>query len=387
MQEPGDFLRILVIGLGTAGSKIADLIAAPSGRSSRCSGIHALAVDNDPTILDNLSNIERKAKFYFPKDDISNPELLTTNFTIDEVKAMLRTVDAKGHDAILLCAGLGGGLIDLVPHLVQIIRETMFEPVFGLVTMPADEEGEYRLKKAATAMHKIRRLLDGVIVFDNNLWLKKAKEQNEAAVQQKNQGISEIILPSGSPEKPEFNPYDFINQTIARRIRLLIQAGEVNEVAPQMVLDTREILNTITGMDLITIGLSDEPLGERGRLSLFKHKEESIVSRQNRAGRIVNLAERAVFRDISAYCELASARKALILLSGPEEELSMKGFMAVRKWIDESIDGFELRSGDNPIASRYASHVSVLILLSGVRAVQRVQELDQLVPQSEEKSG
>ena len=65
----------------------------------------------------------------------------------------------------------------------------------------------------------------------------------------------------------------------------------------------------------------------------------------------------------------------------------MKGFMAVRKWIDESIDGFELRSGDNPIASRYASHVSVLILLSGVRAVQRVQELDQLVPQSGEKSG
>ena len=378
----GDFLRLLVLGLGTAGSRIADLIAEPSSRSARCAGVHAIAVDNDPVVLDNLTNVERGAKFYFPKDDICSPELLTTNFTIDEVNATLRTYDAKGHDAVLLCAGLGGGLIDLVPHLVQIIRETMFEPVFGLVTLPADEEGEIRLKKAAFDMRKIRRLLDGVFVFDNQLWLKKVREQTEAENQQRNQGISEIIRTPGTPEKPVTDPYDLINQQIARRVRLLIQAGEVNEVAPQMVLDTREILNTITGMDLITLGLADEPLHERSRISLFRQKEESIVSRQNRAGRIVNLAERAVYRDISAYCDLSTARKALILLSGPEEELSMKGFMAVRKWIDDSIDGYELRSGDNPVTARQAARVSVLIVLSGLQRVDRVEELNRLIPEN-----
>jgi cell division GTPase FtsZ len=52
--------------------------------------------------------------------------------------------------------------------------------------------------------------------------------------------------------------------------------------------------------------------------------------------------------DISAYCDFTTAKKALILLSGPEDELSMKGYMAVRKWIDESIAGYEMRAGDIP---------------------------------------
>jgi len=374
-------MRLLVLGLGTAGSRIADAIAEPASRTSRGTAVHAIAVDNDPKVLDNLINIERSAKFYFPRDDICSPELLTTNFTIDEVKATLHTYDAKGHDAVLLCAGLGGGLIDLIPHLVEIIRETMYEPVFGLVTLPSDEEGEERLKRAATNMRKIRKILDGVIVFDNQLWIDKVREQMEATAQQKVQGISEKFWAPGSVEKTEEDPYTLVNHHIAHRIRLLIQAGEVHDTAPQMVLDTREILNTITGMDLITIGLAEETLSERSRIHLFRQKEESIVNRQERAARIVKLAERAVYREISAYSDLSTARKALILLIGPEEELSMKGFMAVRKWIDDSINGWELRSGDSPCTARQGTHVAVLIILSGLENLPRIQELDRLLPE------
>lgn len=183
----------------------------------------------------------------------------------------------------------------------------------------------------------------------------------------------------GTPEKISTDPYDIVNRHIAQRIQLLIQAGEVQDTPPQMVLDTREILNTITGMDLITIGLADEPLNDQSRMGFFRQKEESIVYRQERAGRIVKLAEKAVFRDISAFCELSSARKALILLVGPEEELSMKGFMAVRKWVDDSINGYELRSGDSPVSARHGTHVAVLIVLSGLNEIPRVSELDQLI--------
>lgn len=370
-------MRLLVIGLGTAGSKIANEISEPSGRSSRGAVVHAIAVDNDPEVLEKLTNIERHAKIYFPKDSISSPELLTTSFTIDEVKATLNKFDARGQDAVLICAGLGGGLIDLVPHLVTIIRETMFEPVFALVTLPMADEGPVRLKNAARNLHQIQKILDGIIVFDNQLWMDKARDQIEAAIQQKGQAVSDRFWIPGTYEKTGTDPYDLINHHIARCIKLLIQAGEVNGTAPQMVLDTREILNTITGMGLITIGLADEPLGERNKISFFKQQEESLVHRQEKAGRIVRLAERAVYRDISSYCDLSSARKALILLIGPEEELSMKGFMAVRKWIDDSINGYELRSGDNPVSSRPGAHVGVLILLAGLTSIARVSELDQ----------
>ncbi|NLL11249.1 MAG: hypothetical protein GX268_10275, partial [Methanomicrobiales archaeon] len=168
-------MRLLILGLGTAGSKIADAIIRPSRHSDRCSDLHAIAVDNDPEVLENLVHIGEEAKFYFPKDDIESPELLTTRFTIDEVKAKLKGFDIGTHDAILVCAGLGGGLVSLVPHLVSIIRETMFEPVFALVTIPAEDEGESRLIRAMKNLQMIKPLVDGIIIFDNQLWLDKVR--------------------------------------------------------------------------------------------------------------------------------------------------------------------------------------------------------------------
>jgi tubulin-like protein CetZ len=368
-------MRLLILGLGTAGSRIADAIIKPSGRSSRCSDLHAIAVDNDPDILEHLANIDEEAKFYFPKDDIEAPELLTTRFTIDEVKSKLKGYDVGTHDAVLVCAGMGGGLVSLVPHLVSIIRETMYEPVFALVTIPSEEEGEKRLIRAMKNLQMIRSLVDGVIIFDNQLWLDKARGELLEGAIQKGTGKAEKFWLQGTPEKKEIEPYDIVNRHIARRIRLLVNAGEIQQGAPQTVLDSREILNTITGMSLITIGLAEEELPDTGKISIMKHRGDSRVGRQERAARIVKLAEKAVFREISAYCDFSTAKKALILLSGPEEELSMKGYMAVRKWIDESIDGFEMRSGDNPIPSRYSNRVSVLIAFSGLSTVTRVQDL------------
>ncbi|PWR73558.1 tubulin/FtsZ family protein [Methanospirillum stamsii] len=368
-------MRLLIIGLGTAGSKIADAIVRPSGSSSRCSDLHAITVDNDPDVLEHLNYIDEEAKFYFPKDNIDNPELLTTRFTIDEVKSKLKGFDVGTHDAILLCAGLGGGLVNLVPHLVSIIRETMYEPVFSLVTIPAEEEGETRLIQAMKNLQMIRPLVDGVIIFDNQLWLDKARGEMQDTLMQKETGLSEKFWLPGTSEKENLGPFDLVNRHIARRIRILINAGEIQKGAPQTVLDSREILNTITGMSLITIGYAEEELPDSGKISILRQRNESRVGRQERAARIVKLAERAVFREISAYCDFTTAKKALILLSGPEDELSMKGYMAVRKWIDESIDGFEMRSGDNPVSARYMNHVSVLILFSGLPTVTRVQDL------------
>ena len=368
-------MRLLILGLGTAGSKIADAIIRPSRHSDRCSDLHAIAVDNDPEVLEKLVHIGEEAKFYFPKDDIESPELLTTRFTIDEVKAKLKGFDIGTHDAILVCAGLGGGLVSLVPHLVSIIRETMFEPVFALVTIPAEDEGETRLIRAMKNLQMIKPLVDGIIIFDNQLWLDKARGELTETILQKPPGLSEKIWLPGTVEKVNITPYDLVNRHIARRIRLLVHAGEIQKYTPQTVLDSREILNTITGMSFITIGLAEEDLPEYSRTSIIRHRSESRVGRHERAARIVKLAEKAAFRDISSYCDFSTARKALILLSGPEEELSMKGFMAVRKWIDESIDGFEMRAGDIPISSRQSARVSVLIIFSGLKTVTRVQEL------------
>ncbi len=367
-------MRLLIIGLGTAGSRIADAIIQPSDRSLKSNTIHAITVDNDPDVLTALRNINDEGKFYFPRDDVNSPELLTTNFTIDELSEKIKTFDNGQYDAFLLCAGLGGGLIDLVSHLVSIIRESMFEPIFGLFTLPLESEGDKRLKLAITALEEINQTLDGVIIFDNELWYERALEEIKLAEEQKPTGFAEKLKARSNGEKI-IHPFQIINNTIARRIRMLVDAGEIQGEIPETVLDTREILNTITGGGYIAIGLSEDELPDKNLRDIFKSKEPGLVHRQEKAGRIIRLAERSIFREISTNCDLTTAKKALILLSGPEEELSMKGFMAVRKWLDESIDGFELRSGDFPISPRQAQKVSVLIVLSGLTHIERIENL------------
>ena len=52
----------------------------------------------------------------------------------------------------------------------------------------------------------------------------------------------------------------------------------------------------------------------------------------------------------------------------------MKGFTTVQNWLDRTIAGFELRSGDYPVDAR---RVGVVVLLAGLGNVPRVTELRQ----------
>jgi hypothetical protein len=103
---------------------------------------------------------------------------------------------------------------------------------------------------------------------------------------------------------------------------------------------------------------------------------------QKKASRIVELAKQAIYHDISAPCDLTSAQKALILVAGPSHELSMKGYMTVRKWIDRSIAGLETRSGDYPVTS--TRFVAIIIMLTGLKNIPRIEELKEIRAQYRE---
>lgn len=102
--------------------------------------------------------------------------------------------------------------------------------------------------------------------------------------------------------------------------------------------------------------------------------KDFIQGSQEKAARIISLAKKAVYEDVSVPCDLTSADKALVLIAGPSAELSMKGFQTVRKWIDRSIAGLEMRSGDYPVKS--TSFVGIIIVLSGLTNIPpRVEEI------------
>jgi len=388
-------MKILVIGLGTGGSRIADQMMSID-RQQQQTHVNAIVVDNDPDILEKLQNIDISGKFYFPKDNLEDPTSLTTDLTIEEVSAKLRAWDARSCDMILIVCGLGGSLVHLIPAMMTVIKQSFMEPVFGLAILPENAATPEQLRSAVSQLDLLEEHLQGIIPLDNQFWLNKAQIAEPGLRPLRQSRITDHILHGGAVEIPAFDPYDYVNHAIAKRILILAQAGDISRTPPEMVLDTQEILQTISGMRYIALGYAETELTleksfkgleklpfeklplDKLSFDKFRQKEQSLVLKHERASRMVSLAEQAVYRDITVECELSSAKKALVLVTGPIEELSMKGFMAIRKWISESIQGYELRSGDSP-TSKDEKHCGILVLLAGIAVPPAVMKLRERV--------
>jgi tubulin-like protein CetZ len=381
-------MRIIAIGLGGAGCRIVDSLYATDRKSSKIACIQALAVDVDETTLTQLKGMPDSAKLFFETFDPENPNTPggtgpTATIDIAEIISRVNNFESSETDAIFICCGLGGSMADIVPHIITGLRSSLVEPIFGLVTLPCLAEGERRSAKAADDIDILSPLLDGMILFDNETWYKKTKERAAKHVK-KEKGIAQML--GFGKEEPEISPelatYRLLNEGIVRRISLILKAGEFRADGgidlAEVVLDSGEVLNTMKGMGFITIGYAVERLPSNPLAFLSYLKPAGIFNEESkkRASRIVELAKQAIYHEISTPCDMTSAHKALVLVAGPSHELSMQGFMTVRKWIDRSIRGLETRSGDYPVMN--TKNVAIIIMLTGLENIPRVNEIREI---------
>jgi cell division GTPase FtsZ len=388
-------MRILAIGLGGAGGRIVDMLYRADRHSSKVACVEALAVDVDADSLSQLTNLPEGSKIFFPPVDITNPQdapdaAPTATVDVNEMTARVHTLSSGETDAIMICTGLGGGLIDTAPRLIAALRATMVEPIFGLVTLPCLAEGERCSAKAADDIETLSPMLDGVILFDNETWYKKIKSQEKSLAREDRSFATRIGLKKKPARilSPVQRMYILLNEAIVRRISLILRAGEFKadggiELA-EVVLDAGEVLNTMRGMGFITIGYAVEQLPRRPLDFLKKLRPGGFFAdeHQKKTSRVIELAKQAIYHDVTTPCDLTSAQKALILVAGPSHEISMKGYMTVRKWIDRSIAGLETRSGDYPVTS--TRFVAIIIMLTGLKNIPRIQELKDIRTQYRE---
>ncbi|MCM2465553.1 tubulin/FtsZ family protein [Methanoculleus oceani] len=368
-------MRVLTIGLGGAGSRIVDNLYDHDRRSRICC-MNAVAIDIDPNSLLQLRYLPDPARIFFPRVDIADHAEVTDVIDIEEVMTRLQSLDTMEIDAILLCCGLGGSVIDIAPPIIEEIRKSYVEPIFALAILPCLEEGKRVSAKAADDLDVLQGLADAVILFDNETWSQKIRAAI-AAAEAENTGVMSQLRQTPGASDPR-SQYNMLNERIARQIGLLLRAGEFNEFGldvAEIVLDAGEVLNTLKGNGFVAVGYAAERL-PTGWLN-FLHRRQSlkyfIEGSQEKAARIISLAKKAVYDEVSVPCDLTSADKALVLIAGPSAELSMKGFQTVRKWIDRSIAGLEMRSGDYPVKN--TSFVGIIIVLSGLSNIPRVEEL------------
>jgi tubulin-like protein CetZ len=381
-------MRIVAIGLGGAGCRIVESLYSTDRKSSKVACIQGLAVDVDESTLKQLTALPESSRLFFPAMDptISNRERSTgSTATIDiaEIISRMNNLESGETDAILICVGLGGSMADIAPHVITGLRSSIVEPIFGLVTLPCLAEGEKRSAKAADDVDILSPLLDGMILFDNETWYRKTKALKATLAKKEKSLAHRLGFAKAEPElSPELATYQLLNEGIVRRISLILRAGEFKADGgidlAEVVLDSGEVLNTMKGMGFITIGYAVERLPSNPLAFLSQFRPQGVFDEENKkkASRIVDLAKQAIYHEVSTPCDMTSAHKALILIAGPSHELSMKGFMTVRKWIDRSIAGLETRSGDYPILN--TKNVAIIIMLSGLENIPRLSELREI---------
>jgi cell division GTPase FtsZ len=222
-------MRILALGLGGAGCRIVNSLYTTDQRSSKVVCVQALAIDVNADTLAQIGGLPDNAKLFFPPIDPEiqiekNGESQTATIDIGEIVARIQNIEIGETDAIFVCCGLGGSMVDVAPHIIAALRSSITEPIFGLVTLPCLAEGERHSAKAADDLDMLTPLLDGIILFDNETWYKKIKAQ-KSTLTKKEKGLAEKLgFRKREPEiSPELATYLLLNQGIVRRISLILK--------------------------------------------------------------------------------------------------------------------------------------------------------------------
>jgi cell division GTPase FtsZ len=369
-------MRVLLVGVGGAGCRLVDSIIGhdKKSRSPRCTD--GVAVDRDADSLNALENLPLEQRIYYqPLDPGHNGGCLPN----DLVVTRLQVLNPGDIDAFFICAGIGGELAAGIPALVQQMKKTMIEPVYGLFVLPCTREGDQVCAKAADTLDSLLPVMNGTILYDDELFYDRYQEEGVTLSSGGDTG-GRIPLLKAPPSGPEIAyGYRAINTMIAKQVTLLLRAGEAGEhpgtEVGEVALDAGEIMNTMNGMGCIALGYAREPVPvvHPDLIRRLRPVTHSLQDSHLKAQRLVEIARKAVSDGLSIACDLSGAEKALLLIAGPPPELSMRGYMTIRHWIDRTIRGQEVRSGDYPVSG--TGFIAVIILLAGLENIQKVEQL------------
>jgi len=364
-------MKLAMIGFGQAGGKIVDKFLEYDERTH--SGIvrSAVAVNTAKADLMGLEKVPQENRVLIGQSRVKGHGVGADNELgaeiaeedIDEVQGAIDGIPVHEVDAFLIVAGMGGGTgSGGAPVIAKHLKRIYTEPVYGLGVLPGSDEGGIYTLNAARSFQTFVREVDNLLVFDNDSW----RQSGES-------------VESG---------YEEINDEIVKRFGILFGAGEINqgdEVA-ESVVDSSEIINTLSGGGVSTVGYAREEVensgGDSGLLSRFTGGEDDQVDTAHTTNRITSLVRKAALGRLTLPCEIDGAERALLVMSGPPQHLNRKGIERGRKWLEEQTGSMEVRGGDYPVPD--SNFVASVILLSGVTNVPRIKELQQVAIEAQD---
>lgn len=195
------FARIKVIGVGGAGGAAINRMV-----EAGVSGVDFIAINTDAQALHH-SRAEQK--IHIGKETTrglgagADPTL--GEKSAEESKGEIAEA-VKGADMVFVTIGAGGGTGSGAGHVVARLAQDAGALVVGFATKPFAFEGEKRTRNAETAIDKLRRNVDTLIVIPNDKLLQtidrrtpllEAFKVADDVLRQGVQGISDLITVHG----------------------------------------------------------------------------------------------------------------------------------------------------------------------------------------------
>ena len=354
-------MKIVVIGMGQCGGRIADEFARLSKRAHSLRGIDIIvdsfAVNTDSTDLVGIHTIS---------PDYRHRILIGAGAThghgvakMNEVGAEIAKEDADKvldaiksakqlyeSDAFLLIAGAAGGTgSGATPVIAKFLKERYADkPVYAMLVLPFEHEEaneERALYNTAVCLKSTYQIADAIILIENQRYVRK-----------------DYSLQSNITE---------INKLIAEPFFDLLCAGEEKKVKHigAKVLDAGDIIQTLCGWTAIGYGDIKLPL-----ITFPTDWGRDFRKRGTRTHKGIEAMDQAL-SDLSVECDPRDAHRALYILCAPTKEMNVEMVKELGDYLKSFAPQAVIRNGDYP---REKGLLDVTVILSELSDVAKVRE-------------
>ncbi len=352
-------MKLIVVGFGQCGGRIADEFARLNKRARRHRGIEiiidAFAVNTDSADLAELETIKAEyqhriligagrthghgvAKISEVGAEIAMED---ADKVIDAMRATQRFFEA---DAFLLAAGTAGGTgSGATPVMAKVLKQRFDKPVYALAALPFEHEEETEeraLYNTALFLKSTYSVADAVILFDNQRYVRK-----DFSLKNNLTKINSLMV------EPFYN---------------LLCAGEEKKAKHigAKTLDAGDIMNTIAGWTAIGYGKALLPL----RTLLFRFTDDFMKkSDQTHLG--LQAMDEAI-SELSIGCNPEDAGRALYLVSAAARAMNVDLIKDLGEHLKNMVPNAVIRNGDYP---RGKGVLDITLVLSEFSDVEKVR--------------
>jgi cell division GTPase FtsZ len=350
-------MKILVIGMGQCGGRIADEFNRQNIRAKKERGLEIMsevfAVSTDISDLINLVYVRadyRHRILIAAKQlrgagvigDIKLGAQVMQEHADTVLEEVRKTKQFFSTDAILVIAGAAGGIgSGALPVMVQRTKQRFPDKVvYAMVILPYihEEQEEARtVSNTAVCLKSVASVADAVFLVDNERYKADTMVKGE---------------------------YAAINRAIVEPFYNLLCAGAVKhrKHIGAKIVDAGDIIQTLHGWTVIGSGRANLPTGLGSIFGAGKSGPE-----KNRGIRAIDEAIGKVLQ----VCKPEDASSALYLITAPAREISLELIKELGDYLKQAAPNAIIRSGDYPVGH---GSIEVTVILSGLSDVARVRD-------------